>query len=521
MLPVLSAAQMRAADRATIDDVGLPGAVLMENAGAAVAALIDARWPTLRPCVLCGKGNNGGDGFVVARRLLARAPRVLLFGNADDVHGDARLHLQALLRSGGTLETIASQDEWRARRDEVAAAELIVDALLGTGLRAAPSGLIGLVIADLAARRGARPVVAVDLPSGVDADSGALRWPCLRADETVTFAALKPAHVLPPACDAAGRVEVADIGIPAAYGADAARLWLIEARDAAAAFPPRARASHKGTYGHVLVLAGSVGKSGAAALAATAALRAGAGLVTVALPGPALPLLVAQVTPEVMTAPLPSSARGAWTREALTAALELSATRQAVVLGPGIGTDEETAEFVQAFVPRCPAPLVLDAGALSGLAAAGARGHALVRERGAATVMTPHPGEMGQLTGLPSADVQARRLELARELADACGALLVLKGQRTLVAEPGGRVAVNPTGNPGLATAGTGDVLAGLLGALLGRGGTAWDAACAAVYLHGLAGDCAAARVGQEALMAGDLLCDLPTALARLGVARA
>ncbi len=522
MLPVLSAAQMRAADRATIDDVGLPGAVLMENAGAAVAALIDARWPALRPYVLCGKGNNGGDGFVVARRLLARAPRVLLFGSADDVQGDARLHLQALLRSGGTLETVASESEWRARRDEVAAAELIVDALLGTGLRAAPSGLVALVIADLAARRGARPVVvAVDLPSGVDADSGALRWPCLRADETVTFAALKPAHVLPPACDAAGRVHVADIGIPAALGTESARLWQIEARDAAAAFPPRARASHKGSYGHVLVLAGSVGKSGAAALAATAALRAGAGLVTVALPAPALPLLVSQVTPEVMTVPLPSSAHGAWTREALATALELSATRQAVVLGPGIGTDTETAEFVQAFVPRCPVPLVLDAGALSGLAAAGAQGPALVRERNATSVLTPHPGEMGQLTGLSSADVQARRLELACELADACRALLVLKGQRTLVAEPGGRVAVNPTGNPGLATAGTGDVLAGLLGALLGRGGAAWDAACAAVYLHGLAGDCAAARVGQEALLAGDLLCDLPTVLARLGVVRA
>ncbi len=522
MLPVLTAAQMHEADRRTIENVGLPAAVLMENAGAAVAAVIDERWPAARPIVLCGRGNNGGDGFVVARRLLARRPRVLLFGRRDDVRGDARLHLEAFLRSGGTLEVVTTQAEWHACRADVARAELIVDALLGTGLRAAPSGLIGVVIADLAALDPRPALIAIDLPSGVDSDSGALSWPTVRADATVTFAAPKYGHVLPPACDGVGQLEIANIGIPRDVCAAEARLWLLEARDAAAAFPARAAATHKGTYGHVLVLAGSVGKTGAALLAATAVLRAGAGLVTAATPAPALALLVAQAALEVMTAPLPASPSGGWTRDAVEAALALAASRQAVVLGPGIGTDAGAAEFVQAFAARCPLPLIIDAGGVSGLAAVGANGRALLRARGAGTVLTPHPGEMGQLTGLSAGDVQRRRLELARALAEECGAIVVLKGQRTLIAEPGGRVAVNPTGNPGLATAGTGDVLAGLVGALLARGCSAWDAACAAVYLHGLAGDCAAERVGQESLMAGDLLVDLPTALRRLdGAARA
>lgn len=512
MLPVLTAAEMREADRLTITDVGLPGAVLMENAGAAVAALIEARWPRARPLVLCGKGNNGGDGFVVARRLLARAPRVLLFGRHEDVKGDARTHLDAFLRSGGVVETCQLEADWPALRAEVARAELIVDALLGTGLRSAPSGAVGRVVADLAALDPRPPIVAVDLPSGVDSDSGDLAWPAVRADVTVTFAAPKHGLVLPPACDAAGELRVADIGIPREVCARGARLWLIEARDAAAAFPRRVPGSHKGTYGHVLVLAGSPGKTGAAALAAAAALRCGAGLVTAATPEDALPLLVSQARLEVMTAALPG--RG-WSRAAVEPALELAATRQAVVLGPGIGTDPGAAEFVQAFAPRCPVPLIVDAGGVSGLAAAGAEGRALLRPRPRATVLTPHPGEMGQLTGQSAGKVQRRRLETARAVADDSGACVVLKGQRTLVAEPGGRAAVNPTGNAGMATAGTGDVLAGMVGALLARGLPAWDAATAAVYLHGLAGDEAARRLGHEALLAGDVVDALPAALLR------
>lgn len=514
MIPVLTGEQMRAADRFTIGDVGLPGAVLMENAGAAVAALIEARWPRARPWILCGKGNNGGDGLVVARRLLGREPRVLLFGRQEDVGGDARLHLDAYLRSGGTLENCLAEADWDRVRSALTRADLIVDALLGAGLRAAPSGLPGRVIADLAALAWRPPIVAVDLPSGLASDSGAISWPTVRADVTVTFAAPKYGAVLPPACDAVGELHVADIGIPRAVCEMGVTLWLLEAGDAARAFTPRAPGAHKGSFGHVLLLAGSAGKTGAAALAAAAALRSGAGLVTVATPADALPSLVSQARPEVMTAALPGTG---WSREALAPALELAATRQAVVLGPGIGTEPGAAEFVQGFVARCPVPLIIDAGGVTGLAAAGDGARALLRGRTAPTVLTPHPGEMGQLTRRSSAEVQARRLELAREVAGQSGACTVLKGQRTLVAQPDGRTAVNPTGNAGLATAGTGDVLAGLVGALLARGLPAWDAATAAVYLHGLAGDHAAARLGQDALVAGDLLDELPSALRALG----
>lgn len=516
MLAVLTAAQMREADRRTIEELGLPGAVLMENAGAAVARVVEEGWPGVTPLVLCGKGNNGGDGFVVARRLLARRARVLLFARPEDVRGDARLHLDVFLRSGGALEPIVDTAAWERVRAEVMRAPLLVDALLGTGLNAAPTGLLGMVIADLAALENGPPVVAVDLPSGLGSDAGALDWPVLRATVTVTFAAPKYGHVLPPACDAVGRLVVADIGIPRALCEQQADLGLIEAVDAAAAFRPRAPGSHKGTYGHVLVLAGSVGKSGAAVLAGAAALRSGAGLVTVATPAPALPLVVARAPAEVMTAALPASPEGGFTRAAVEPALALSAARSAVVLGPGIGTDPEAAAFVQEFAPRCPVPLILDAGGISGLAAGGAAGRGVLRERRVATVLTPHPGEMGQLMGRRAADVQAQRLEVARAAAAATGAHVVLKGQRTLVADPDGRTAVNPTGNPGMASAGTGDVLAGVVGALLARGCPAWTAALAAVFVHGASGDRAAERLGQEALTAGDLLGALPEVLRTL-----
>jgi NAD(P)H-hydrate epimerase len=518
VIPVLTAAQMREADRRTIEEIGLPGAVLMENAGAAVARVIDEGWPGASPVVLCGKGNNGGDGFVVARRLLARRPRVLLFARRDDVRGDARVHLDALLRSGGSVETIADESAWQAARAGVLGAPLLVDALLGTGLSAAPAGLLGTVIGDLANVESGPPVVAVDLPSGLGSDAGACEGPVLRATVTVTFAAPKHGHVLPPACDLVGRLVVADIGIPRAVCESVAQpgLGLIEACDAASVFAPRAPGSHKGTYGHVLVLAGSVGKTGAAVLAAAAALRGGAGLVTVATPAPALPLVVARAPAEVMTAALPASPEGGFTREAVEPALALAAARSAVVLGPGIGTDAGAAEFVQAFAPRCPVPLVIDAGGVTGLAAAGPAGQAPLRERRAGTVLTPHPGEMGQLTGQRPGEIQRQRLETARAVAAAARAHVVLKGQRTLVADPDGRAAVNPTGNAGMATAGTGDVLSGLVGALLARGCTAWQAALAAVYVHGLGGDRAAARLGQESLTAGDLIEALPETLCAL-----
>ncbi len=513
MRPVLTAEQMRAADRATIETIGLPGVVLMENAGAAVVREVERRYPDLRRLVvLCGKGNNGGDGFVAARRLLARRPLVLLVGDAAEVRGDAATHLRAFLESGGLLRGVRTLADWQREGPAVASADLLIDALLGTGLREAPRGLLGRVIRDLAERRG--PTLAVDLPSGVGSDSGRLPGAALRADVSVTFAALKCGHVLPPASERCGEVEVADIGI--SPGLLRARLWLAEAADAASAWPARARDAHKGSFGHLLLVAGSRGKTGAAVLAGTAGLRAGAGLVTVATPAPAL-VRVAAARAELMTEGLAATAAGSLARGALTRALRLAAERDAVALGPGLGQHPETRRFVARFVATCTRPLLVDADGLNALAALPkAGGFRALRARRAPTVLTPHPGEAARLLGTTTRTVQRERLESARRLALFSGAVVVLKGQRTLIAEPDGRAAVNPGGNPGLATAGTGDVLAGVVGALLARGQSAWQAAVAGVFAHARAADLLAARRGEEGLLAGDVADALPDAIRSL-----
>ena len=519
MLPVLTSAEMREADRRTIQEIGLPGAVLMENAGAAVAVAIASRYPGVRrPVILCGKGNNGGDGFVVARHLLSLGPTAFLFAARSEVRGDALVHMGAFERSGGQLVEVPDETAWGEVRSQVLAARLLVDALLGTGLRQEPTGLLGQVIREVQAAHGNRMVVvAVDIPSGVSSDLGEAPWESLSADLTVTFAARKYGHVLAPACDRVGEVLVADIGIPRSL-IDAAgpRLWLLERADAAQAFPPREPGSHKGSFGRLLVIAGSVGKTGAAVLAASGALRMGAGLVTVATSVPALPG-VAQGRAEFMTEPLSVGSDGQLNSEAAARAFSLARACDAVVLGPGLGQDGATREFVREFVTRFPGPLVIDADGLNALAAGPRAASAVdLLRRDAPTLVTPHPGEMARLTGTTVSEVQRRRLETARALALASSAHVILKGHRTIVADATGRAAVNPTGNPGMATGGTGDVLAGMVGALLARGLPAWLAATSAVYLHGLAGDLAAARLGQHALLAGDLLDALPEALRSL-----
>jgi ADP-dependent NAD(P)H-hydrate dehydratase / NAD(P)H-hydrate epimerase len=521
VVPVLTAAEMREADRRTIEGIGLPGPVLMENAGVSVARLVRQRFPGKgRLAILCGKGNNGGDGLVAARRLADRRPDVVLFGTSGDVKGDARLHLEAYVRSGGAVYEAPDAGAWeRVRERALFGAELAVDALLGTGLKEAPAGIVGQAIGDLGRfRETGRPIVAVDIPSGVPSDTGDVGWETVWATVTVTFAAPKYGHVLPPASDRCGELIVEDIGItPETVRAVNPSLWLLESADAARAFPPRAPGVHKGSFGHVLVIAGSVGKTGAAVLAATGALRAGAGLATVATAAPALPM-VAAARPEIMTEPLPAGPAGGISREAVDRALSLAKARDAVVLGPGLGQEPSTRDFVREFVRRCPVPLVMDADGLNALAPSatlklpGAL-EALRRDR--PTVITPHPGEMARLAGASTAEVQARRLESARAMAHTTGSLVVLKGHRTVVAEPSGRAAVNPTGNPGMATGGTGDVLAGVLGALLARE-EPWKATTASVFVHGRAGDLAARRRGETGLLAGDLTDALPEAIRAL-----
>jgi hydroxyethylthiazole kinase-like uncharacterized protein yjeF len=520
MRPVLTAAQMRDADRRTIEEIGLAGAVLMENAGAAVARALRARHPAMRrPLILCGKGNNGGDGFVIARRLLDLAPSVFLLGSRLDVRGEARVHMGALERSGGVLVEVADEASWAALRSAAAAADLAVDALLGTGLHQAPTGGVAQAIALLRSLRRDQGtvVVAVDIPSGVPSDSGEIAWDAVEADLTVTFAAPKYGHVLPPASDQVGTLIVADIGIAASVIAQTSpSLFLAEEDDVRKAYPPRLARAHKGTFGHVLVAAGAVGKTGAALLSATGALVSGAGLVTVATPAPALPL-VAQGRPELMTEPLPVTSSGALDGEASARAAALAKTRDALVIGPGLGQEPPSRDFVREVLRAYTGPVVVDADGLNALAAGDRVPRATeVLRRSAPIVVTPHPGEMARLVGVPTAEVQRRRVETARAFAVETGAVVVLKGQRTIVARADGTACVNPTGNPGMATGGTGDVLSGIIGALLARGLDGWTAAVAGVFLHGAAGDEAAARRGEESLVASDLFDSIPEVLRRL-----
>jgi NAD(P)H-hydrate epimerase len=506
---------MREVDRRAVADLGIPGVTLMENAGRGAAATLVELLPSLgaprrgtRVAIVCGKGGNGGDGFVAARWLRRRGlrPLVLLAARPADVTGDAAAKLAALRRAGVSPIVIEDPDQSAPR---LAESHVVVDALLGTGARGAPTGLT----ADLIERINAagRPVVALDVPSGLPADGGAPAGPAVRAAATLTFAGLKLGLVQPPGVDLAGRVTVVPIGVPETELARGVRTWLVERADVAARFPPRPRDAHKGTYGSLLIVGGSRGKTGAAALAARAAMRAGGGLVTTATAASQQPV-VAGLVVESMTEPLPETAAGTVALAARERLLELAGRRDAVALGPGLGLEAETQELVRGLARDLERPLVLDADALTALAG---RLEELRHARGP-RCLTPHPAEMARLLGTSVADVQRDRVGAARGFALGHGVHVALKGATTVVAAADGRVFLNPTGNPGMASGGTGDVLTGIVGAFLARGLEAADALVAAVYLHGSAGDLAAARLGEESLVASDVIEALPEAFAAL-----
>jgi NAD(P)H-hydrate epimerase len=492
----LTNAEMRAADRRAIDELGIPAALLMEHAGRAVADVVLARAPAgARIAVVCGSGNNGGDGFACARWLRehGRAATVYLAGRRPAAGGEAALHLGLWEKLGG--ETLPAGPD-------IAAADIVVDAVLGTGAERPIAGELAEVVAWM----NAAPLrVAVDVPSGMSVDTGRAAGAVVRADVTVTLAFPKVGLLGWPGCELAGEVCVADIGIPRALG-DGARTSWTHAGEVAPLVPRRQAGDHKGTAGHVLVIAGSPGKTGAALLAAEAAVRGGAGLTTLATDPACFDEVQGRVR-EVMTAPLAVDA---------AALAALVAGKRALVWGPGMPTAAEAGAFLRGALARLAAPLVIDADGLNHLAAdLGA-----ARAATAPLVLTPHPGEAARLLGRTTADVQADRLASARALAAAAGAIVVLKGARTVVAAPDGLAAVNASGNPGLGTGGTGDVLAGLVGALLAQGLAPWDAARLGVYVHGLAGDLAAAEVGGVGMAAGDLLPRIPRALDKLAKER-
>ena len=508
MVPVFTAGEMRAVDERAIREIGIPGTRLMEAAGAGAARLVGREMGTVkgrRVVIVCGRGNNGGDGFVVARHLRRRGARVRtrLVGARADVRGDAAWAL-------GRLGAARVEELTGARVDALpaalASADMIVDALLGTGATGPARDATARAIEAINAS--GRPVIALDVPSGTSADTGAVAGPAVTARATATFAGLKRSLLVHPAAARAGRVSVIPIGIPPEEVARGIATFLLEADDVRARFRPRPGDAHKGSFGHVLVVAGSRGKTGAAGLTGRAVLRSGAGLGTIAVPASQQPV-VASFAMEPMTEALAETAHGTLALAAKKRVGTLAERVDAVALGPGLSLDPEAQALARELVVEVPKPMVVDADALTALA-----GHLDLLTRAAAPrLLTPHPGEMARMIGSTVAEVQADRIEAVRAFATRYRTALVLKGAGSCIGAPDGRVFINPTGNPGMATGGSGDVLTGVSGAFLARGMEPLDALLAAVYLHGRAGDLARDRWGEEGLIAGDLLDALPAAL--------
>ena len=516
---VLNTEQMREADRRTIEDIGIPSVVLMENAGRQAVAAMEAAFDDLASshvAVLCGRGNNGGDGFVIARTLLQRGVEasVFLLGSVADVRGDARTNLDILGNIGLTVVEITDAQEWELHFSQISECDLVVDAIVGTGFRGQLSGLLETVVADVNGM--GVPIVAVDLPTGVSADSHLVQGETIEASMTVTLAAPKIPLVFPPADTRGGDLVIADIGIPYPVidELEGPYLELLTRERMREIVPVRTPDSHKGDFGRVLIVAGSRGRTGAAHLAALGALRSGAGLVTIAAPRSAVPIIAA-MAPEYMTEPLDETPEGTIDFGAIDRVLDLKA--DVIAVGPGLGQSAGTSAFVHALVERAGVPLVLDADALNAFASEPER---LVGRDGVDVIITPHPGEMARLLNISIEAVQHDRLKHAREFAVAHRLHVALKGHRTVMAGPDGRTFVNLTGNAGMATGGTGDILTGMIAAWFAQLLDAEAATKLAVYLHGSAGDLAEADEGEVSLTAGDLASRIGDAILELTARR-
>jgi ADP-dependent NAD(P)H-hydrate dehydratase / NAD(P)H-hydrate epimerase len=519
-MKILRAEEMRQVDRLTTERYGIPALTLMENAGAGVARFIAQRWPDFaqrRIVVLCGKGNNGGDGFVAARHLRdsGAKPDVYLFAAPEEMRGDAATNCKRWQETYGELHAIRDSNAWRSAQATLASADIILDAILGTGTRGAAAGLLAEVIEAVNQRSGpARSVVvAVDIPSGLVADTGAAEGPVVQAAYTVTFTAPKTGMIGSASGNYVGQLIVHDIGSPPELIEEVGKsdIRWVDAREVRKFAQPRRADGNKGSYGHALIVAGSVGKSGAAVLASWAALRTGAGLVTVATPEPVLPIVAAH-TPEIMTEPLPATEAGTISLRSFEYERfdKIVKGKRALAIGPGLTTQDETQQFVHAVVGNRAVPIVLDADGLNAFA-----GRALELRNGAGSIaLTPHPGEMARLVGCEIKDVQSRRIEFARKSAADWNAFVILKGHQTVIASPDGQTFINSTGNPGMGTGGTGDVLTGMLAGLTAQFGISdWVRVLAfGVYLHGLAGDIAYADTGNAPLLASDLIRAIPRA---------
>jgi len=508
---VVTAEQMRAIDRWAIEEMGIPGIVLMENAGSAIVKRlleILPDLPTKKIIIFCGKGNNGGDGFVMARHLfkLGANVTVLLAGVLTDLKGDALTN--ALSVKNLEIPTKELNTENINKFDHpLRHSDIIVDALFGTGLSKPAAGFMESVISKI--NQYEKFTVSVDINSGIDADSGRLIGPHVFSDLTFALASMKNSHLIHPAAGAMKKVELLDIGIPDHKEQDI-QVHLLEENDIKSFFPSRRKDTHKGSYGHVLVLAGSTGKAGAAGLTALAALRSGCGLCTLALPETCQKAF--ELHPmEVMTVPLPETKSGALSLKAKDSILKLLEGKSAVAMGPGLTTDSETIRLIGEILPFIQCPLILDADAINAL-----ENHMNWLNALNSVVLTPHPKEMSRLTGLSTQEVQENRISVTTEFAQKHSLILLLKGAPSLIGTPDGNVFINPTGNPGMATGGSGDVLTGIIAGLAAQNISIKNASIAGAYIHGYSGDLFSKSETQTSLIAGDLLRSLPDALKRV-----
>ena len=499
-MKILTSEQMRNIDRRATDSFGVPSIVLMENAALAVIDAILAHFPDIdRAAIFCGTGKNGGDGFAIARHLENRGvvPVIFIVGDRAKVGGDALTNLVTCQRLAIPIYDIAHESHLDDAFAHASDADVVIDAIFGTGLDRAPDGVQAEVIRAIAELR--LPVVAVDLPSGVNSSSAEVFDPCLQAEVTVTFAAPKVCHVFEPAATYCGEIIVADISIPdAAIEDEGVMLALLTPKDVQPLIAPRLSQTHKGTYGHVAIIGGSPGRSGAAVMCARGAIRSGAGLVS--------------VMTDADTAKLVHAASAESMTHAGGDASEFLKNKSAVVIGPGLPDHDRAYAWVRSTIAPIELPMVIDASALNAFA-----GRASELNRNAhSRVITPHPGELARLIGGDAKTINADRIAAVRDAARATKCIVVLKGFQTVIAEPDGHVFVNPTGNPGMATGGMGDVLSGIIGAFLARGTDPAEAACAGVYLHGVAGDLLKDEFGDTGLAALDLADRIPHAIRRV-----
>ncbi|MDQ1329942.1 MAG: ADP-dependent NAD(P)H-hydrate dehydratase / NAD(P)H-hydrate epimerase [Thermodesulfobacteriota bacterium] len=511
---IVTAGEMRAIDKATIE-LGLPGRILMENAGRGAVQILLEKFPGIsakKIGILAGRGNNGGDGFVIARHLSQKGIDVIVYllSEITAVKGDVLANLDLFQRFGNPVVEIPDRITFDANRTFMSNRDAWVDAIFGTGLKSDIKGYIKDIIVFINSLK--KPVLAVDIPSGIDSDTGQVCGEAICAGITATFGYAKTGHYLYPGAGYSGEVEIIDIGIPPLVtGRIDPKQHLLDDEIVSSYLKPREKNAHKGTNGHLFIVAGSPGKTGAAAMTAMAAMRAGAGLVTLGVPKSLNPAIEPMIL-EAMTCPLPENTEGFLSESSFDAIMHNLAGKKCLAVGPGLGTDSSTKKLVIKILRETSLPVILDADGLNLLAGE----IRLLKKLKIPVIMTPHPGEMARLTGKNISDIQEDRISCARDFAAEFNVHLILKGAGTVIAHPDGRVFINPTGNPGMASGGMGDILTGIIAGLVAQGYPVEEAARIGVYLHGRAGDDLEESMGPFGFLASDVLKSIPAQIGRI-----